>query len=452
METVGANLNAAPCTLDKLEGAARPSDIATSTPGKPRMNILLSAFAFAPGTGSEPGVGWNFAMMLNRAGHQVTVLTKPHSRHEILAALAADPALARIRVEFVGSRPPQLIHRVRLFHQVYYLFWQVLALKAAKRLHRAQPFDIAHAVTTSGIRFPSFLGALQIPFLLGPIGGGETMPPQLRRTLPPVHRLAEFARSLSTALLSLDPLMRRTFRSATVILARTADTASAIGKAHQQKVRQTFGIGIEPETIVPAPRRLNRGPRGDFRILFVARLVYWKGGDLALAAVARAAASLPEASLTVVGRGPERQHLHRRAEELGIATRVIWRHDWMDARDLERLYEEHDVMLFPSMHEAGGTVVLEAFAKAMPVVCLDIGGPGQIVAGIGGDAVPTRGVPVNQIVDGLAEALVKLALEPGIYHQRSKAAWEDARLRDWRNEVETAYSFLEKSQAARRPL
>ena len=410
------------------------------------MNILLSAFAFAPGTGSEPGVGWNFALTLARTGHQVTVLTVPHDRDAILVALAADPALARIRMEFVGLRTPDFIHEVRIFLQIYYMLWQVLAVQAAKRLHRARPFDVAHAVTTSGIRFPSLLGTLHMPFLLGPMGGGETMPRHLRRSLPPPLRLAEFARSLSTALLPLDPLMRFTFRSATVILARTADTANVIGKAHQHKVRQAFGIGVERESIVPAPRHSNRGPGGSYRILFVSRLVYWKGGDLALAAVARAAASLPEVSLTVVGRGPERQRLHRRADELGIAARVIWRHDWIAVRDLDRLYEEHDVMLFPSMHEAGGTVVLEAFAKAMPVICLDIGGPGQIVAGIGGDAVPSRDTPIDKIVDRLAEALVKLALDPEIYCQRSKAAWEEARRRDWRNEVETAYGFLEKLQ------
>lgn len=37
-----------------------------------------------------------------------------------------------------------------------------------------------------------------------------------------------------------------------------------------------------------------------------------------------------------------------------------------------------DIFLFPSF-EGGGMVVLEAMAAGLPVVCLDYGGPGEMV-------------------------------------------------------------------------
>ena len=40
------------------------------------MRILLSAFACAPHSGSEPGVGWHWALELARLGHDVLVLTR----------------------------------------------------------------------------------------------------------------------------------------------------------------------------------------------------------------------------------------------------------------------------------------------------------------------------------------------------------------------------------------
>ena len=34
----------------------------------------------------------------------------------------------------------------------------------------------------------------------------------------------------------------------------------------------------------------------------------------------------------------------------------------------------HDFLLFPSLHDSGGFVVLEALCHGMPVLCLDLGG------------------------------------------------------------------------------
>ena len=41
------------------------------------MNILLSAYNCDPSRGSEPGLGWNWAYGLTRAGHRVWVVTIP---------------------------------------------------------------------------------------------------------------------------------------------------------------------------------------------------------------------------------------------------------------------------------------------------------------------------------------------------------------------------------------
>jgi glycosyltransferase involved in cell wall biosynthesis len=40
----------------------------------------------------------------------------------------------------------------------------------------------------------------------------------------------------------------------------------------------------------------------------------------------------------------------------------------------------HDFLLFPSLHDSGGFVVLEALCHGMPVLCLDLGGPKEIVS------------------------------------------------------------------------
>ena len=372
----------------------------------------------------------------------VTVLTKPHERDRIRAAIAADSSLSGLEVIFVGDNLPQWMTDYRVLLQFYYPAWQLLALRAARPLHADRRFDVVHAITTSGIRFPCFLGRLGIPFIIGPLGGGELMPRQVRRKLPPYHRMLEHLRELTTLLLPLDPFMRDTFTRAQIIFVRTPETGSAIGLRHGAKIRQCFGIGIEPESIVAAPRTANRGSAGTFGVLFVARLIYWKGGELVLACFEQLLRRVPEARLTIIGRGPELAPLQRRAAERALTDRIVWRDDWISVDVLQAQYATNQVLLFPSLHEAGGTVVLEAIANAMPVVCLNVGGPGQIVGQKLGAAIATEGVTVTVIVDRLAAALEGLARDAPRYAAISEAAWSEAWRRGWRSEVECVYSSL----------
>ena len=61
------------------------------------MRILLSAYACEPGKGSEPGVGWHWALETARLGHEVWVLTRANNRSAIEAALAQRPPMHNLR-------------------------------------------------------------------------------------------------------------------------------------------------------------------------------------------------------------------------------------------------------------------------------------------------------------------------------------------------------------------
>ena len=57
--------------------------------------------------------------------------------------------------------------------QFYYLLWQWGAYRAARQLHRQEQFDLVQHLTLGVFRHPSFMGGLGIPFIFGPVGGGE---------------------------------------------------------------------------------------------------------------------------------------------------------------------------------------------------------------------------------------------------------------------------------------
>jgi glycosyltransferase involved in cell wall biosynthesis len=69
----------------------------------------------------------------------------------------------------------------------------------------------------------------------------------------------------------------------------------------------------------------------------------------------------------------------------------------------------YTALVFPSLHDSGGMVLLEALAEGLPTVCLDLGGPGMIVNESCGIVIPTTQHDEDQIVAGLANAMISLA-------------------------------------------
>lgn len=106
------------------------------------------------------------------------------------------------------------------------------------------------------------------------------------------------------------------------------------------------------------------------RILFVGRLVYYKGVEVLLKAVAQ----VPGVSCVIVGDGPLKGDLAGLAERLGIATRVRFLDPLPD--DLyPAIYHCADLFVLPSIErtEAFGIVGLEAMAAGLPLITTELG-------------------------------------------------------------------------------
>src|SRR6266403_3844313 len=76
------------------------------------------------------------------------------------------------------------------------------------------------------------------------------------------------------------------------------------------------------------------------------------------------------------------------------------------------MYSEFDCLLFPSLHDSSGNVVIEALSFGLPVVCLNLGGPPTFVNSNCGIVVDVANRSESQVVDGLAQALTSLAMSP----------------------------------------
>src|SRR5438105_11885057 len=140
------------------------------------MRILVYAYACEPGLGSEPGAGWAWARMLANIG-ETWVLTRSNNRGPIERELERVPERDRLHFEYVDlaawSRGWKRGQRgIRL----YYLLWQVAALRRARRLHRSLQFDLVWHVTLTTAWLGSTAPLVGPPFAYGPVAGGATVP------------------------------------------------------------------------------------------------------------------------------------------------------------------------------------------------------------------------------------------------------------------------------------
>lgn len=366
------------------------------------MKILLSAFAFAPNLGSEYGVGWRWAAGLGKH-HEVTVVTDVTRR----ALVEAEGVQVPPNVRVVYFRPAWL--RAMPLNSVtaslLYTLWQFGLLPFARRLQHEQGFDLAIHCTYGVFRHPSFLGYLGIPFVFGPVGGGEDAPLALKQSIRGREKIKELLRSLLNKVALFDPFLWAAYAKATLILTKTEDTRRALPWPFRRRAVVYPEIGIDaPVGIQPTTRQ----PGEPLRMLFAGRLLGWKGAHLAIRAVAQAVAQGVPVEFTLLGKGPFEPELRKVAIEVGMHDRIRWVSQ-MSQQELFGLYRTMHCFLFPSLHDSSGNVVLEAQANGLPVICLDVGGPSTLVTPETAIVVSTQGKNETEVVAHLATALLHLA-------------------------------------------
>jgi glycosyltransferase involved in cell wall biosynthesis len=152
----------------------------------------------------------------------------------------------------------------------------------------------------------------------------------------------------------------------------------------------------------PAEEKRRYGLQDRRTIGIVARLRREKGHAVLFKAIPAVAEQVPQATVLVVGDGPEREALAALANRLGIESRIVWMGERGGA-DVQELYRTMDVVAVPSLFEGFGMSAAEAMAAGRPVVASKVGGLAEVI----GEGQTGRLVNVAD-PQALARALIEL--------------------------------------------
>ncbi len=399
--------------------AGRLTNNMQNTTRRPRL--LMMAYCCSPYHGSEPGVGWNFAVQAARHCDTWVICEQHKFMPHIRRYLDAHGEVPGLRFVFVPERAwAAAAWRIPGMGYLSYNLWQRRALRAARRLHAQVRFDLVHHVNILGFREPGYLWKLGVPFIWGPVGGTQNYPLRFLGEAGPRGALAEAARTVANQIqLRISRRVRRASREAAVMMAANSTVQHDFARIHGITPNLMSDIGVTE--ITGSPRSYTAKP-DCLKILWCGALEPWKALSLLIKALAR----LPEGvryELRVVGDGPMRSRYQRLARRLGVDRHTTWLGS-MPHSEVVRQYDWADVFAFTSLRDTTGTVVLESLGAALPVICLDHQGAHDMVTEQCGVKIPVT--TPGEVVRRLSETITSLADDPDRLELLSRGAFERA--------------------------
>jgi glycosyltransferase involved in cell wall biosynthesis len=355
------------------------------------MKILIAAAACHPTAGSEAYVGWQAITQLRR-DHDLWVLTSGWCREGIEAFLEKNPHWRNVQFFYVDKPLPDHPNRLvaRMFSWIRYKRWCLLAVKVGEQLAAEVKFDLAHHVTMATWRTGSPLAQLGIPWIWGPIGGGENFPTTMLPVLSPVAFLFEIVRGLNTMMSKRSRAVRCAAGSAALVLPNNPETESLVVSlgVPKERIRHLCQSFLPEERLERLKRKASITPRecGELRCLAGGNLEGRKGVAIALHALAQLKREGLPFRYTYLGRGPELAHLKALANRLGIADKVNFV-DSLSGDEYVQALQSCHVYLLPSLREGVPVTQMEAMAAGCVPVVAACGGAGPMASSAGSKPV-----------------------------------------------------------------
>ena len=342
------------------------------------MHILLLPGIWPPDVGGPATHGPDFARFLVAAGHSVRVVTMADG----------PPTELPCPVDTVSRRYPFPIR------------YSMLAARGAERGRRA---DVIYASATYAAAAAAATAARR------PLVAKLVSDPAYERA----YRYGSFRGTLEEFQEAPGKTLSALRRARTVALAK----AHTIVVPSEYLARIARGFGVDPGKVLvvpnPAPdvAPTNAEPQAN-TFVYAGRLTRQKALGVAIDAISR----VPEAHLVVIGDGPERAALERRAHDVGLNGRVTFLGARPRADVLEALGTAWAAVLSSEWENLPHAAV-EALAVGTPVVATSVGGVPEVVHDdVNGLLVPP-GSP-----DAFAGAIERLVADVGLRNRLAGAA------------------------------
>jgi glycosyltransferase involved in cell wall biosynthesis len=388
---------------------------------KPQKKILLLLYACSPFQGSEAGVGWNRAIEAAKYFDVWILCKKQKYEDEIKRWIKENREPQNLHFCFIPRTSfEKFLKKFPVLWYIAYNLWHRRAYRLAVSLHEQFHFDLVHQITMCGFREPGYLWKLNIPFVWGPVGGTSNYPWRFLKCAGIKGVISEGARSIFNSLhFRFGRRVRKAAKRSNVLIVANSSIKYDFESVYKSKPIVQLDVGC---TLVKGNKHRNSDPQNPLRILWSGRFIHPKAFQL----LAMALSSVPVTTkyeLKILGKGPIEERWRNLATKTEIDQYCTWM-GWLSHEESIAQLNWADVLIFTSLRDTCGTVVLEALSYGVPVICLDHQGVRDVVTNQCGIKIPVT--DSDKVISQLRDAIIYLAANRHELEKLSKGAIERA--------------------------
>lgn len=396
--------------------------------------ILFSAFSCLPNRGSEPGVGWNWAIQAARNPElHVCVLTREKCRAKIEPVWSD---LGMDNLDFIYVPSSAKLREKSIYLE--YIKWQRDAYLYIKKNYGPGDFDCVWHTTFGNVFLPIWTHELPYKFIWGPMGGGEHVPPafykafSFKDSLP--HRVKRFL--VNTA--HINPIVQNVAKRSSLIFARTEETRDLLKEDFKGKTYITLETRMDASSLPFDCLKAGEYKDNRLHICYTGRLIALKNVRSLVEAVVRLLDQGYPLTLHLVGEGPLEAELRELAGGYVQMGEVIF-HGQMPREQALSVVATSQIFVFPSLKEGGSWSLLEAMLLGRAIVCFDASGMHEMVDADSAILIPMEGP--GEVAAQFEDAVRRLADNPNLVAKLGEGArlraesnfcWDEVRERVYR--------------------
>ncbi len=344
------------------------------------MNVLVSVFACDPTMGSECKVGWNSVKSLAKNKHiNFTVITRNYHRKNIESFISEfDTSNIKFVYYEVNEKWYKYFRKNKITLQLYYWIWNIRILKLLKENKLdvdIDKIDITHHITYNAYYMPGFLYKLNKINIIGPVGGGQVIPPGFLRAYKN-KIIQEKFRKYSLNIIEKTPFIKNAYKNSSAILVANDETMQKIATIapDNKNIHKLLETAIE----------LNDNSYKEYINLDSNINIMWAGNNTYNKALILLLESLTYVNnlnniqVNIIGDiNKEKYEKYIHTNNLSDVVNFKGKINFLE---MEEEYLKNDLFVFTSLRDTSGNVVLEAMAKGIPIITINHQGVRDIVS------------------------------------------------------------------------
>lgn len=364
--------------------------------------VIMVCYACEPNGATEHGLGWQWVIRTCKY-KDVILVTRPGRKGLAEECAKNGIELVEVAVPSVRRKLTQRLGDIGIWMRIY--SWAGKVNKEIKQIVDKESIGYVHLVTFHSIWMPNIFKGIRTKKIWGPVSGGEYVPSSYIESVGPEagkEKLRNWVNKWSNKNLG------KKVKSCDLVVCGNSQTKTLVENHGAKKT-----VLILPNAVKNKSRdvgvRAYQG--GCLNFAFVGSCQGRRSLVLLFEALSEMEAF--DWKVEVAGTGQALDFWKEKCSELGITEKVEF-HGWVNKETVDEIYQRAHIFAFTTIRDGGGSGMLEALERGVPVLALDWGGPADVLYDTGAGKLISAESPEKSIAE-IKQWIEELRSDPATY-------------------------------------